>query len=73
MKFWKWYLKGILRIPFALISWQAEWGYGILVLIVASLIVGFSCSLLWLALTIPVGTTLCTHSYWRCVEKEHHA
>lgn len=78
MKFWKWYLKGILRLLRVLFSLRAlqapisPWGeytIGILALVLASLLLGKIVSPLWLLLTIPGGATLAAHGIWRAEVK----
>ena len=72
MKFWKWYLKGLLKIPRSIISPWAEYFGGILlslasVMIFVITLILFSESLSLLLLALLVGITLAFHGYWRAV------
>ncbi|MBA7546674.1 hypothetical protein ES705_39066 [subsurface metagenome] len=70
MKFWKWYLKGLLQIPGAIIAPQAEYVWGILLGVVAGMVFGINLALSqepspWILSAIPVAITIATHGYWR--------
>jgi len=65
MEFWKWYFRGILKIPRALISPWGEYILGILIFVVSSMVLSIALSPFWLFLTIPVCTTIACHGYWR--------
>ncbi len=70
MKFWSWYLKGLLQIPRSIISPWAEYMWGILFGVIAMLYFGINLILsqepfLWILLAIPIGVTIAVHGYWR--------
>ena len=82
MKFWKWYLKGILKLlrwlfsPLllrALISPPGEYIVGVVILALPPmLLTGIThnlSSLWWLFQTMPTGLTVMFHVFWRWEKK----
>lgn len=65
MKFWKWYLKGVLNLPRMSISPWGEYVLSILFLIIGNPYIAIMISPFWLFLAIPVGVTIFVHSIWR--------
>ncbi len=65
MEFWKWYFRGILNLPRALISPWGEYILGIVILCASSIVLSEVLSPFWLFLTIPVFITITCHGYWR--------
>jgi len=72
MKFWKWYLKGLLQIPRSIISPWAEYMWGILLGMLGGMFFGINLALQqepspWILSAIPIGITIAFHGYWRAV------
>lgn len=65
MEFWKWYFKGLLKIPRAFITPWGEYAWGCILGITASMLLSLIISPLWLLLTLPAGATIAAHGMWR--------
>lgn len=70
MEFWKWYFRGILKIPRACISPWGEYVWGCVILFVLSLFLGIAFSPFYLFLTISIGATIGAHGLWRALVKK---
>lgn len=65
MGFWKWYLKGVLKTPQALISPLAEYIWAVMTIVFLSIFLSTTFSPFWLLFTVPVSVTIAAHSSWR--------
>ncbi len=65
MGFWKWYYKGILKVPRALISPWGEFVWAVLIFVFLSIFLCVAFSPFYIFLTASVSVTMVAHAYWR--------
>jgi len=65
MGFWKWYYKGLLKVPRGSIAPWAEFAWAIVLLFVISIYLGIAFTPFCLFFTVPACITMCAHAYWR--------